>query len=202
MRIRNPRAKARTALPRAGFHVAVEPGDCAPAAERRTDCVNPGEPDGALYGPKVGRITRWEDIRTDRRRLDSYTHDLAVNQATLYAGYDWRFCHFRKTQGYANLPLDGLWLRAPYLHNGSVPTLRDLLEPAAKRPVEFYRGNDVYDPQRMGFVSSAASEAGRSYFRYDTRLPGNSNAGHEGRAYGTELPDDEKAALVEFLKTF
>jgi mono/diheme cytochrome c family protein len=186
----------------AGCHGESGQSFALPAAERRTDCVNPGEPDGALYGPKVGRITRWEDIRTDRRRLDSYTHDLAVNQATLYAGYDWRFCHFRKTQGYANLPLDGLWLRAPYLHNGSVPTLRDLLEPAAKRPVEFYRGNDVYDPQRMGFVSSAASEAGRSYFRYDTRLPGNSNAGHEGRAYGTELPDDEKAALVEFLKTF
>ena len=45
----------------------------------------------------------------------------------------WRFTHFRKTFGYANMPLDGLWLRAPYLHNGSVPTLRDLLEPAAKR---------------------------------------------------------------------
>ena len=85
-------------------------------------------------------------IGTDRRRLDSYTYDLAVNQATLYAGYDWRFRHFRKTFGYANLPLDGLWLRAPYLHNGSVPNVRDLLEPAANRPGIFYRGYDVFDP--------------------------------------------------------
>ena len=45
-----------------------------------------------------------------------------------------RFRNFRKTYGYANMPLDGLWLRAPYLHNGSVPTLRDLLEPVAQRP--------------------------------------------------------------------
>ena len=48
----------------------------------------------------------------------------------LYAGYPRRFSHFRKTYGYANMPLDGVWLRAPYLHNGSVPTLRDLLNPA------------------------------------------------------------------------
>ena len=71
-------------------------------------------------------------------------------KSTLYAGYDWRFSHFRKTFGYANMPLDGLWLRAPYLHNGSVPTLRDLLEPAATRPTVFYRGYDVYDPVERG----------------------------------------------------
>jgi hypothetical protein len=57
----------------------------------------------------------------------------------------YRFTHFRKTRGYANHPLDGIWLRAPYLHNGSVPTLADLLEPADRRPKVFYRGNDVFD---------------------------------------------------------
>jgi hypothetical protein len=85
-------------------------------------------------GEYVGQVTPLAEIGTDRRRLDSYTHTLAVNQATLYAGYPWRFTHFQKTHGYANLPLDGLWLRAPYLHNGSVPSLRALLEPAASRP--------------------------------------------------------------------
>jgi len=51
---------------------------------------------------------------TDRRRLDSYTYDVAVNQNLIFAGYgDERFSHFRKTFGYANNPLDGLWLRAP-----------------------------------------------------------------------------------------
>ena len=79
----------------------------------------------------------------------------------MYAAYpDERFSHFRKTDGYANLPLDGLWLRAPYLHNGSVPTVRDLLNPAANRPPVFYRGYDVIDQRRLGFVSDVAEEGG------------------------------------------
>jgi hypothetical protein len=153
-------------------------------------------------GVQVGKVTPLADIGTDRGRLDSYTYELAVNQATLYAGYPWRFQHFRKTFGYANMPLDGVWLRAPYLHNGSVPNLRALLEPAAKRTRTFYRGNDLYDQKNVGFVADVATEAGRNYFLYDTRLPGNGNGGHEGKAYGTSLPAADKAALVEYLKTF
>ncbi|MEJ2388847.1 MAG: cytochrome c, partial [Chromatiaceae bacterium] len=71
-----------------------------------------------------------------------------------------------------------------------------------RRPVLFYRGNDVYDPQDVGFVSDVPSADGRQFFAYDTRAPGNGNGGHEGRAYGTELPEPEKAALLEYLKTF
>jgi hypothetical protein len=121
---------------------------------------------------------------------------------TLYAGYPWRFTHFRKTHGYANMPLDGVWLRAPYLHNGSVPSLRELLEPAAARPASFYRGNDVYDPVKVGFVSDQAQGNGQPFFLFDTAAPGNGNGGHTGKAYGTELSADEKTALVEFMKTF
>src|SRR5574338_1417801 len=153
-------------------------------------------------GAKVGHVTPIGEIGTDRARLDSYTYDLAVNQATLYAGYPYRFQYFRKTFGYANMPLDGIWLRSPYLHNGSVPTLRDLLEPASARPARFYRGNDLYDPARVGFVSSQAEEGGHRYFLYDTSVPGNGNRGHEGPAYGTALPAADKDAIVEYLKTF
>lgn len=153
-------------------------------------------------GEYVGRVTPLAEIGTDRRRLDSYSEMLAVNQATLYAGYPWRFSQFRKTHGYANMPLDGIWLRAPYLHNGSVPSLRDLLEPAAARPAVFWRGNDVFDPVKVGFVSDQPEEGGQKFFRFDTSVAGNGNGGHEGRAYGTALPADDKAALVEFLKTF
>jgi len=153
-------------------------------------------------GAHVGYVTPIERIGTDRYRLDNYVYDLAVNQATLYAGTPYRFSHFRKTFGYANMPLDGIWLRAPYLHNGSVPTLRALLEPAARRPKAFYRGNDVYDRADVGFVSDVADDHGRRFFRFDTKVPGNGNAGHEGSAYGTDLPDRDKAALVEYLKTF
>ncbi|HEY1764226.1 MAG TPA: hypothetical protein VGF85_04830, partial [Opitutaceae bacterium] len=128
---------------------------------------------------------------------------LCVNQGQLYVAYPKeRFTHFRKTNGYANQPLDGLWLRSPYLHNGSVPTVRDLLEPAAKRPKSFYRGYDVYDPKDLGYVSTVGTEGDRRYFAYDTTLPGNGNFGHEGRYYGTDLSDDDKQALLEFLKTF
>jgi hypothetical protein len=113
-----------------------------------------------------------------------------------------RLKRFKKTDGYANVPLDGLWLRAPFLHNGSVPTLRDLLEPAERRPPVFYRGDDVYDPENVGFVSDVPERDGRRLFAFYTGLPGNSNRGHEGRQYGTELSPEDKDALVEFLKSF
>jgi hypothetical protein len=154
-------------------------------------------------GERVGQVTPIAAVGTDRHRLDSYTPELCANQSLLYAAYpNDRFRHFRKTYGYANQPLDGVWLRAPYLHNGSVPTLRDLLNAAAARPKVFHRGYDVYDPKNVGFRTDVAKEGGRRFFAYDTTLPGNGNGGHEGRAYGTELSADEKNALLEYLKTF
>ena len=154
-------------------------------------------------GELVGKVTPIDEIQTDRHRLDSYSFALCVNQSQLYVAYPKeRFTHFRKTNGYANQPLDGIWLRSPYLHNGSVPTLWDLLQPAAKRPKSFYRGYDVIDQKNLGYVSTVGQEGDRRYFAYDTTLPGNGNSGHEGKYFGTELPDDDKQALVEYLKTF
>lgn len=163
-------------------------------------------------GEWVGTVVPIEKIGTDRSRLDSYTWLLAVNQSTLYAGYekDWgfdppypqRFHQFRKTHGYANMPLDGIWLRGPYLHNGSVPNLRELLESSSARTPLFYRGNDVYDPLNVGFVSNVAEQNGRKFFPLDTTKWGNGNQGHEGRIYGTDLSASDKQALLEYLKTF
>jgi hypothetical protein len=175
-------------------------------------------------GEYVGDVVPIGKIGTDRHRLDSYTEELAVAQNTLYAGYPWRFSHFRKTFGYVNMPLDGVWMRAPYLHNGSVPTLRDLLNQSAERPAVFYRGYDVFDQKNVGFVSDVSrfDDDGRSkedhanahrYFKFDTqtkpngltpreRNEGNSNTGHEGAEYGTMLSAQEKDAIVEYLKTF
>lgn len=155
--------------------------------------------DGVVAGDRVGRVVNIADIGTDRQRLDSYTAIFAANQYSLFPASEYRFTRFRKTQGYANHPLDGIWARAPYLHNGSVPTLRDLLEPAERRPAVFFRGYDVFDQQRVGFVSDVAEENGRRYFMYDTSVTGNSNSGH---VYGTELDDEDKRALVEYMKTF
>jgi len=173
----------------------------APVYERYcADCH--GRNGADFSGERVGKVTPIAAIGTDRGRLDSYTYDLSVNQSTLYAGYPHRFTHFRKTHGYANMPLDGLWLRAPYLHNGSVPTLRALLQPAAQRPQVFYRGSDVIDARNVGFIADVPEANGVRYFTFDTRVPGNSNQGHEGATYGTELSEPEKDALLEYLKTF
>ena len=161
-------------------------------------------------GRYVGKVTPIDEVKTDRHRLDSYTYELCANQGQLYTGYESeRFKNFRKTFGYANMPLDGLWLRAPYLHNGSVPTLRDLMNKAAQRPKKFFRGYDVYDFKNVGFLSNVAEEGGRKFFEFDTqerpgkdpreRNEGNANIGHE---YGTDLPNADKDAIVEFLKTF
>jgi len=151
----------------------------------------------AFGGKYTGKVVPIQDIGTDPHRLNSYTYETLSNQNTLYSGYDWRFKNFRKTNGYANLPLDGIWLRAPYLHNGSVPTLRDLLETPENRPKEFYRGYNVIDREKVGFISNVATEKAQEYFKFNTTKPGNSNNGH---LYGTELPAEEKDALVEYMK--
>ncbi len=148
--------------------------------------------------PGLGEVVPLPRIGTDPGRWASYTPDFAGAQNLLYAGYPWRFSHFHKTDGYANQPLDGIWARSPYLHNGSVPTLRDLLEPAANRPAIWFRGSDVLDLDRVGYRSDPNAPQA---FRYDTGRPGNSNKGHEGRAYGTALPASDKDALVEYMKT-
>lgn len=94
---------------------------------------------------------------------------------------------------YKARPLNGIWASAPYLHNGSVPTLYDLLLPAAERPKKFSVGRMEYDPRKVGYVSD-----GEVPFVLDTSLGGNSSRGHE---YGTRLSDAERWALVEYLKT-
>jgi len=155
--------------------------------------------DGEITGSRVGTVVPIDRIGTDPFRLHSYTYAFSANQYGLYPDSKYQFRHFRKTNGYANHPLDGIWARAPYLHNGSVPTMRALLDPPADRPVRFYRGYDVYDQENLGFVTDVASEGNAHYFLYDTTLPGNGNQGH---VYGTDLTPEDKRALVEYMKTF
>ena len=148
-------------------------------------------------GELVGAVTGIADIGTDPERLKSFDDALAAQMNTLGSGQPWQFSRFRMTNGYANMPLDGVWLRAPYLHNGSVPTLRDLLTPPEERPTTFYRGYSAYDYENVGFVSTgAAAEA--AGFRFDVTARGNGNEGHR---YGTDLDSDQIAALIEYLKT-
>lgn len=155
-------------------------------------------------GELIGRVDPIDSVRTDAHRLNSYTEKLAKIQVQYGDGYDWDFSHFQKTGGYANAPLDGIWARAPYLHNGSVPSLWDLLTPEEERNggrPSFFRGHGVYDPQNVGIRTDVEQANGRRSFRYVISEPGNSHRGHSGPVYGTDLSDDDKRALIEFLKT-
>ena len=136
-------------------------------------------------------------LYTDPHRARMWIAEAAQSYNAYADKYPWHFQHFRATGGYVNVPLDALWIRAPYLHNGSVPYLEELLELPERRTKLFYRGDDVYDPQRMGFVSEG-TEAERVGTRYDTSEPGNSPQGH---LWGTTLTTEEKRALLEYLKT-
>jgi len=95
------------------------------------------------------------------------------------------------------MPLDGIWMRAPCFHNGSVANLRELLEEPAQRSATFHHGNDLFDPVNVGFMTNATA-IGRPGWLLDTRVRGNGKGGH---TYGTTLPSADKDALVEYLKT-
>jgi len=95
---------------------------------------------------------------------------------------------------YKARPLDGIWASSPYLHNGSVPTLFDLLSPPAERSKRFAVGKGQFDPERVG-IDAAGSSAATDF---DTDLLGNANTGHK---FGTELTEPERWDLIEYLKT-
>ena len=100
--------------------------------------------------------------------------------------------------GYVAPPLDGIWATAPYLHNGSIPTLEALID-SKKRPLIWQKsvGVDNYDHERMGLKYTATTIKNDQY-TYDTRLKGYSNKGHY---FGDNLSVSDKRALLEYLKT-
>lgn len=92
-------------------------------------------------------------------------------------------------------PLLGIWATGPFLHNGSVPNVYDLLSPPAERPRVFWVGGREIDGEKLGFVSTEAP----GLFRYDTTQPGNSNQGHAFPRSGPLAPV-QRMAVIEFLK--
>lgn len=175
---------------------------------------------------RMGTVIPIEEIGTDPERLDAWRRTGAAKLANeKVASMGIRRTPMIETGGYVAVQLDGIWLRGPYLHNGSVPTLRDLLEPAAERPRTFCRGYDVIDRENVGFISDARVDPrcaedhppakpspwdkpgapGRSdewpqprVWKYYVSERGNGNGGHE---YGTRLSAQEKDDLIEYLKT-
>lgn len=148
---------------------------------------------------RTGTRVPVEEVDTDRERLKTWSKKAAIesNKVVRSFGIERRGLVENEPSGYIAAFLDGIWLRAPYLHNGSVPSLRDLLKPVAERPKIFYRGYDVYDPVNVGFVTQG-EEAERVGTKYDVSQRASSNRGHE---YGIGLSAKEKDALIEYLKT-
>jgi hypothetical protein len=113
----------------------------------------------------------------------------------------WRIAYANpgtKELGYPAKPLKGVWATAPFLHNGSVPSIADLLTPPDQRPAAFLVGTREYDPQKMGYRTDVPNSCAKcTPFTFDTTKPGNSKQGHP---FGTTLKSEEKQALMEYLK--
>ncbi len=115
---------------------------------------------------------------------------------------------------YRARPLDGVWATAPYLHNGSVPTLDDLLSPQADRPAVFCVGPLEFDTQRVGLTTPSAAATNlicpEGMTRFDSAMRGNSNKGHSFEGNGVDQPVgvigpalsvEERLNLIAYLKT-
>ena len=103
--------------------------------------------------------------------------------------------------GYVAPPLDGVWATAPYLHNGSVQTLAELLDSRRRRPrFRLHRGADAYDLDEVGWRSddTDAPAGTTDKWIYDAARPG---AGNQGHTFGDDLTPDERKAVIEYLKT-
>lgn len=150
------------------------------------------------------RLVDGDEIGTDPARWQAPTADLIrAAHATAHG----RYLNMANTGGYVAPPLTGVWATAPYLHNGSVPTLRHLMN-LAGRPVRFQVGGHALDFERVG-IAGELDDAGT--YRYpssyvpwsepvvfDTERPGQGNGGHEAPFAG--LTEAQRVAILEYLK--
>jgi mono/diheme cytochrome c family protein len=165
------------------------------------------------HGTYPNKIIPIAEIGTDPTRLHGISEaffDL-YNRSWFGREHDgWLAGDFvgRRTDGYQAPPLDGIWATAPYFHNGSVPTVYHVLNSKARPRVftrSFRTGTEDYDPDRLGWKVAVLdrgpdeSAPGNERRRvYDTTQPGRGNGGHP---FGDDLSDDERRAVIEYLKT-
>jgi hypothetical protein len=157
--------------------------------------------DNASYPELIVPIER---VQTDPVRLASLTTKHRRGMRESWFGDYGREAYIENPGGYVAPPLDGIWATAPYLHNGSVPTLWHLLHPG-QRPTVWKRTEDGFDQAKVGLevttfenVPAQATSASEKREYFDTHLTGKSAAGHP---FPDELSDDEKHAVLEYLKT-
>jgi len=138
-------------------------------------------------------INNIRDKAYDREKIPD-AERAQMEDRTRRGGIYWRDTLYATGKPYAARPLYGVWAMAPYLHNGSVPTLYDLLKPT-DRPKTFPLGQRDFDPKKVGYRTDVPSPK----FTVDTTKLGNANTGH---TYGAELSDQERWDLIEYLKTY
>lgn len=131
------------------------------------------------------------ETRNDNARA---LYDLLVEEGLSHHGDDASCLETLETAQYRARPLNGVWATGPFLHNGSVPTIADLLKAPDDRPKIFVVGDSTLDPFNIGFVAAE----GKDGFTMDTSKPGNLNTGH---IYGTDLDVADKTAILEYLKS-
>jgi hypothetical protein len=143
------------------------------------------------------RLYSVAEIGTDPHRAEMFTQTLADGFNRFLAeleaeGYQPpKEVGVRSTGKYFAATLSGVWARSPYLHNGSIRTMQELLTPPQQRETRFHRGSRVFDENAMGYTDEGA-------YVLDTSASGNSNSGHD---YGTKLSPEKKRDLIEYLKT-
>jgi mono/diheme cytochrome c family protein len=163
------------------------------------------------YGPEStypDRIVPLDEIGTDRVRFDSLTaQDRAALNRSWFGDSGRLAAGMREREspaGYVAPPLDGVWASAPYFHNGAVPTLWHVLHPG-KRPRVWKRTPTGYDESRVGLEVEVADDMPSGTLTsaerrrwFDTSKPGKAATGHD---FPDVLTEDEKTAVLEYLKT-
>lgn len=155
------------------------------------------------------KIIPYSIVKTDPVRLTSgLTPEFRQYFGESWLGYYGKANTVVEPKGYSAPPLNGIWATAPYLHNGSVPTLYDLLTDESKRPKRWRRiGGGELDYKKMGVKAQILRRSPlRNDIRskrnfYDTSKRSLSNLGHSGRLFGTTLSEADKQSLIEYLKT-
>jgi mono/diheme cytochrome c family protein len=167
------------------------------------------------YGPGgayPNKVIPLDEIGTDRRRFDGISETFARHYdeswfAQPELGGRGPAYRSRPTAGYQAPPLDGVWATAPYFHNGSAPTVYHVLNSKARPAVftrSYHTGAEDYDPVKLGWKyrevprPDAALPAVERRRVYDTTQPGRGNGGH---TFGDALTEDERRAVIEYLKT-
>ena len=151
--------------------------------------------EGIPMGPALGKVVEnvnnyWYDENNippeERERMNGYRKNL-----------------IQAPWGYKARPLNGVWATAPFLHNGSVPNLFELLSPVEERSKTFYLGSKEFDPKNVGFNKDSFPGG----FKLDTSIKGSSNSGHEfndgshdNGIIGPKLTPEERTAIIEYLK--